>query len=115
MTETIQRGFQKYLNFYLLPKKNILSKQPCSEYDHIAVLMSSYDDAAFHLDEGAKDLLEGFGFRGGRHLGFRDNFAFFGNEVKSFEKVIKFDQNVLKNNKYAEWPDRVEVSGCFQV
>ena len=77
--------------------------------------MSSYDDAAFHLDEGARDLLVDFGFQEGRHLGFRDNFAFFGNGLKNYGKIIKFDQNELKNNKYAEWPDRVEVSGCFQV
>ena len=113
--EVIETGIFDMYGNNSEPLKKMLKYYNDVSFKSIALLMASYDDAAFHLDTEARELLDQIGFKNAQDLGFRDNFAFIGNSKNSYSDIIKFDQNNFKNNKYAEWPDRVQVSGCFKI
>uniref|UniRef100_A0A4W6BKD6 ILEI/PANDER domain-containing protein n=1 Tax=Lates calcarifer TaxID=8187 RepID=A0A4W6BKD6_LATCA len=78
------------------------------------VLMASYDEPSSKLTEDARKLIAELGSSVVQSLGFRDNWVFVGGKgatVKSnFEKYLKNDN---MKNKYENWPELIELTGCI--
>ncbi|KAK6319467.1 hypothetical protein J4Q44_G00106780 [Coregonus suidteri] len=78
------------------------------------VLVASFDDAATKMNDEIRDIFVGLGSSSIKDVKFRDNWVFAGGagtEQKSpFEKLAANDQNA---NIYGNWPEMVEIAGCF--
>uniref|UniRef100_A0A8C7YZC6 ILEI/PANDER domain-containing protein n=1 Tax=Oryzias sinensis TaxID=183150 RepID=A0A8C7YZC6_9TELE len=78
------------------------------------ILMASFDEPSSKLNDEARNLIAELGSSSIQKLGYRDNWVFVGAKgglVKSnFEKYIKNDK---PNNKYDNWPELIDLQGCF--
>ncbi|KAM9535760.1 protein FAM3C-like [Salvelinus alpinus] len=78
------------------------------------VLVASFDDAATKMTDEIRNIFAGLGSSSINDVKFRDSWVFAGGagtEQKSpFEKLAANDQ---KTNVYGNWPEMVEIAGCF--
>ncbi|XP_062404329.1 protein FAM3C [Sardina pilchardus] len=78
------------------------------------VLIATYDDGATKITDEARGLIAELGSASINKLKFRDNWVFAGGKGISgrspFEKHIA---NNRTNNKYDNWPELLEMTGCF--
>ncbi|CAK8685463.1 unnamed protein product [Clavelina lepadiformis] len=78
------------------------------------ILVSTSDDAAFKLDDEAKQTFANIGSAHAKELGFRDNWVFVGGasmkKPSGFEQIIKNDK---EKNKYGDWPEAITLEGCL--
>ncbi|XP_012789945.1 protein FAM3D [Sorex araneus] len=77
------------------------------------VLVASYDDPGTKMDDSIRQLFSDLGSNYAKQLGFRDSWVFMGaRHGKSKSPYEKFLKNNPKENKYADWPELVEIEGC---
>ncbi|XP_046714847.1 protein FAM3C isoform X2 [Silurus meridionalis] len=78
------------------------------------VLVASYEDPAAQLTDEVRELFAGMGSSMVHSVKYRDSWVFAGewrlNWESPFEKLIVNDK---KTNAYGDWPEMVELSGCF--
>ncbi|XP_078485589.1 protein FAM3D [Ciona intestinalis] len=81
--------------------------------EHV-ILVTTYDDAAFKLDDEAKKDLEALGSSKAKDLGFRDNWIFVGGQsIKHPSEFEQINKNDKEKNKYGEWPEAIIMEGCL--
>ncbi|XP_030634260.1 protein FAM3C [Chanos chanos] len=102
-----------YFNMYSGNPKELLNFLKTIVPGNI-VLIASFDDPATKLTDEIRDIFEGFGSSMIKSLKFRDSWVFAGapglEEKSPFEKRIPNDS---KTNVYGQWPELVEMDGCF--
>ncbi|KAM6980720.1 protein FAM3C-like, partial [Aplochiton taeniatus] len=80
----------------------------------IIVLVATYDDIATQITEEIREIFVGMGSTMIQSVKHRDNWVFAGatgtKDKSPFEKMAVSDP---KTNVYEEWPEMVEVGGCF--
>jgi len=77
------------------------------------ILIASYDDVAFRLDADARSLLSALGSKVANKLGFRDGWTFLGaKNIPNFSTKEAHIPNDKEGNKYGDWPEAIEISGC---
>uniref|UniRef100_H2ZKN8 ILEI/PANDER domain-containing protein n=1 Tax=Ciona savignyi TaxID=51511 RepID=H2ZKN8_CIOSA len=70
--------------------------------EHI-ILVTTYDDAAFKLDDEAKEALTALGSSKAKNLEFRDNWIFVGGQsIKHPSEFEQINKNVKEKNKYGD-------------
>ncbi|XP_051563425.1 protein FAM3C [Myxocyprinus asiaticus] len=78
------------------------------------ILVASYVDPATKLTDEIRDIFSVLGSTMVRSVRPRDSWVFAGayriKEASPFEKLI---QNDMKTNAYGDWPEMVEIIGCF--
>lgn len=77
------------------------------------VLITTYDDAAFKLDDEARKILSDFGSSKAKTLAFRDNWIFVGG--KHLENPTGLEEimvNDKEKNKFGDWPEAISLEGC---
>lgn len=78
------------------------------------ILVASYDDAAFRLDADARSLLASLGSKISTTISFRDGWVFIGaKNLPSFPTKEAHIPNDKESNKYGDWPEAIEISGCI--
>ncbi|KAM6980721.1 protein FAM3C-like, partial [Aplochiton taeniatus] len=99
----IQDGKQSDILTYL---KNIKPE--------MIVLVTTFDDIATKITEEMREIFVGMGSTMIQSVKHRDNWVFAGatgtKDKSPFEKMAVSDP---KTNVYEEWPEMVEVGGCF--
>lgn len=82
--------------------------------DHHFVMVTTYDDAAFKLDDEARNLFADLGSQKSKSLAFRDNWIFVGG--KQMKKPSEFEHlavNDKSKNKFGDWPEAISLEGCI--
>uniref|UniRef100_A0A8C6V6B7 Si:dkeyp-67f1.2 n=1 Tax=Neogobius melanostomus TaxID=47308 RepID=A0A8C6V6B7_9GOBI len=78
------------------------------------VLLATFDDVTPKLTDEIRDVLESMGSTLIKTVKSKDNWVFAGTpgaaEKSPFEKMTVND---LEKNMYKDWPEVVEISGCF--
>uniref|UniRef100_A0A3B4AVU6 ILEI/PANDER domain-containing protein n=1 Tax=Periophthalmus magnuspinnatus TaxID=409849 RepID=A0A3B4AVU6_9GOBI len=77
------------------------------------VLLATFDDVTKKLTDEIRDVLEGMGSTLIKTLKSRDNWVFAGVAGHNLSPFEKISVNEPKNNTYGDWPEVVEISGCF--
>lgn len=78
------------------------------------ILVASYDDAAFRLDADARSLLASLGSSISKTISFRDGWVFIGaKNLPNFPSKEAHISNDKESNKYGDWPEAIEISGCI--
>lgn len=102
-----------YFNMYSGETKAILDFLKTIKPGMI-VLVASFDDAATKMTDEIRNIFAGLGSSSIKDVKFRDSWVFAGGagtEQKSpFEKLAA---NSQKTNIYGNWPEVVEIAGCF--
>ncbi|XP_064821921.1 protein FAM3C isoform X2 [Oncorhynchus masou masou] len=102
-----------YFNMYSGETKAILDFLKTIKPGMI-VLVASFDDAATKMTDEIRNIFAGLGSSSIKDVKFRDSWVFAGGagtEQKSpFEKLAANNQ---KTNIYGNWPEVVEIAGCF--
>lgn len=83
------------------------------EDTHI-VMVTTYDDAAFKLDDEARRMFAEMGSQKVKSLAFRDNWIFVGG--KKTKKPSDFEHiavNDKSKNKFGDWPEAISLEGCL--
>lgn len=78
------------------------------------VMVTTYDDAAFKLDDEARRIFTDMGSQKVKSLAFRDNWIFVGG--KNTKKPTDFEHiavNDKSKNKFGDWPEAISLEGCL--
>nr|CAB3244494.1 protein FAM3D [Phallusia mammillata] len=80
------------------------------------IMVTTYDDAAFKLDNEAKAMLEEIGSHQAAKLSFRDNWIFVGGKnIKHRNAFEQIATNDKEKNKYGDWPEAIVLEGCLPL
>lgn len=82
--------------------------------DEEIVLATTYDDAAFRLDDEARNLMADLGSEKVKKLAFRDNWIFVGGKKMKLTKIFEnLSANDKAKNKFGDWPEAITIEGCI--
>ncbi|XP_073726515.1 protein FAM3C [Misgurnus anguillicaudatus] len=78
------------------------------------ILVASHINPAAKLNDEIRDIFAGLGSTMVKFINPKDNWVFAGSygikKAMPFEKLIHFN---TENNAYGDWPEMVEIIGCF--
>ncbi|CBY40618.1 unnamed protein product [Oikopleura dioica] len=105
----------RYATFDLYAKDSTELKEFLSQMvNGEIIIIASYDDAAFRLDSEARTTLSSFGSTVASSIAFRDAWVFLGAKgVPGFTAKENHLKNDKSANKYGDWPEAIEISGCL--